>query len=99
LKWYGIFCVFFFIEFHFIHSDGLQICKDLLKDVTEMLHKEPESTMMKDILASVYFWQFILQYCVAIDQTEEKETCNYESEQEESVNFDSTPQLKKVSFR
>ena len=55
--------------------------------------------MMKDILASVYFWQFILQYCVAIDQTEEKETCNYESEQEESVNLDSTPQLKKVSFR
>lgn len=37
-----------------------------------MSEKQPDSTVVKDTVASVYFWRFILQYALAVEKTKEK---------------------------
>ena len=84
-----------FILLHLIiPRDALLICEDLVQDITEMLHKQPESAMAKDMLASVHFWRFILQYSLAVDQIKEKmkESCDDLSEQKEPASSNSIHQ-------
>ena len=85
-----------------IRSEALQICEDLRGDVTEMLHEQPESIMVKDILASVYFWRFLLQYSLAVYQTKEKimeSSSDLSSEEEELGSPDGTPPFEQVILR
>ena len=87
-----------FILLHLIiPRDALLICEDLVQDITEMLHKRPESAMVKDMLASVHFWRFILQYSLAVDQIKEKmkESCDDLSEQKEPASSNSIHQKVK----
>ena len=60
-----------------------------------MLKQQPESIMVKDMLASVYFWRFILQYSLATQQT--KESCSDLSQEDELTCSDATnSQCEKV---
>lgn len=51
-----------------------------------MLHKQPELFKVKDILASAYFWSFILKYSIAVQQTKDdimectKDVCKEEEQ-------------------
>ncbi len=91
-----------FILLHLIiPRDALLICEDLVQDITEMLHKQPESAaMVKDMLASVHFWRFILQYSLAVDQIKEKmkESCDDLSEQKEPASSDSIHQKVRIGL-
>lgn len=65
-------------------SDGLGICEDLVRDVNEMLHEQPDSILLKDLLASVYFWRFILQYLQAVEQMKDEMKGEMKDEMKES---------------
>lgn len=71
-------------------SDGLGICEDLVRDVNEMLHEQPDSILLKDLLASVYFWRFILQYLQAVEQMKD-EMKDEMKESSKEVNDDEQP--------
>ena len=88
-----------FIIFHLVTcSDGLRICEDLIRDINEMLHEQSETIVLKDIMASVYFWRFILQYFQAVEQKKDdiKESSSESNDEEQSTTSYSTPQVGKV---
>ncbi|XP_028394830.1 uncharacterized protein LOC114518975 [Dendronephthya gigantea] len=80
-------------------SDGLLFCEDLIEDINEMLlHKQPGLFKVKDILASAYFWSFILKYSIAVQQTKEdmKECTNDACKENERLTNDLAANLEKA---
>lgn len=75
-------------------------CEEIIADLNELSQQDRDSIVVKDILASSYFWCFILQYSKTIGQVDEggaRKDFEDETDGEESLESENTQNVNKMN--